>query len=96
MSVFTRHESAMNIKSSFPDQAKLEVTDCNAYDALWNRHEQANCSDDLILHIEGISGKTRSYQKFRTLFILAATALQDGSPISDGSLAGFREKREIL
>ena len=96
MSVFSRHESAMYlyIKSSFPDQAKLEVTDCNAYEALWNRHEQANCSDDLILHIEVISGRTRSYQEFRTLSILAATAL--GSPISDGSLAGFREKREII
>ena len=96
MSVFSRHESAMYlyIKSSFPDQAKLKVTDCNAYEALWNRHEQANCSDDLILHIEGISGMTRSYQEFRTLSILAVTAL--GSPISDEPLAGFREKREIL
>ena len=85
------------IKSSFPDQAKLKVTDvCNAYEALWNRHEQAGCSDDLILHIEGTSGMTRSYQEFRTLSILAATALQVGSPISDGSLAGFREKREIM
>ena len=82
----------MYIRSSFPDQAK--VTDCNAYEALWNRYDQAGWSDDLILHIEGISGRKRTYQEFRTLSILAATAL--GSPISDGSLAGFREKREMI
>ena len=90
-SIFSGHESAMYIKSSVPDQAK--VTDCNAYKALWNRHEQAGWSDDLILHIEGISGRTRTYQEFRTMSVLAATAL--GSPISDGSL-GFREKGEMI
>ena len=81
----------MYIKSSFPDQA--EVPDCNAYEALWNRHEQAGWSDDLILHIEGISGRKRTYREFRTRAVLAATAL--ASPISDGSL-GFREKGEMI
>ena len=81
----------MYIKSSFPDQAK--VPDCNAYEALWNRHEQAGWSDDLILHIEEKSGRKRTYQEFRTRAVLAATAL--GSPISDGSL-GFREKGEMI
>ena len=91
MSVFSGHESAMYITSSFPDQAK--VTDCNAYEALWNRHEQAGWSDDVILHIEGISGRKRTYQEFRTRSVLAATAL--GSPVSDGSL-GFREEGEMI
>jgi hypothetical protein len=81
----------MYVKSSFPDQAK--VPDCNAYEALWNRYEQAGWSDDLILHIEGISGRKRTYQEFRTRAVLAATAL--GSPISDGSL-GFRETGEMV
>jgi acyl-CoA synthetase (AMP-forming)/AMP-acid ligase II len=70
----------MYIKSSFPDQAK--VPDCNAYDALWNRHEQAGWSDDIILHIDAISGRKQTYQEFRTRAVLAATAL--GTPVSDG------------
>ena len=81
----------MYIKSSFPDQAKVQ--DCNAYEALWNRYEQSGWSDDLILHIEGISGRKRTYQEFRNLSVLTATAL--GSPVSDGSL-GFREKGEMI
>jgi acyl-CoA synthetase (AMP-forming)/AMP-acid ligase II len=81
----------MYIKSSFPDQAK--VPDCNAYEALWNRHEQAGWPDDLILHIEGISGRKRTYREFRTRAELAATAL--GSPATDGSL-GFRETGEMI
>jgi hypothetical protein len=81
----------MYIKSSFPDQAN--VPDCNAYEALWNRHEQAGWPNDLILHIEGISGRKRTYQEFRTRTVLAATAL--GSPVSDGSL-GFRETGEMV
>ena len=80
----------MYIRSSFPDQAK--VTDCNAYEALWNRYDQAGWSDDLILHIEGISGRKRTYQEFRTLSIVTATAL--GSPVPDG--LGFREKGEMI
>ena len=91
MSVFAGHEPAMYIKSSFPEQAKL--SDCNAYEALWNRHEQAGWPGDLILHIEGISGRKRTYQEFRTRTVLAATAL--GSPIYDGSL-GFRETGEMI
>jgi acyl-CoA synthetase (AMP-forming)/AMP-acid ligase II len=91
MSVLAGHEPVMYIKSSFPDQAK--VLDCNAYEALWNRHEQAGWPDDLILHIEGISGRKRTYQEFRTRAVLAATAL--GSPVSDGSL-GFRKTGEMI
>ena len=83
--------SAMYIKSSFPDQAK--VLDCNAYEALWNRHEQARWSNNLILHIEEKSGRKWTYQEFHTQAVLVATAL--GSPISDGSL-GFRKKGEII
>ena len=71
----------MYIKSSFPDQDK--VPECNAYEALWNRHKQAGWSDDLILHIDGVSGKKRTYQEFRILAVLAATTL--GSPV-----LGFR------
>ena len=85
----------MYIKSSFPDQAN--VPDCNAYEALWNRHEQAGWPDDLILHIDGISGRKRTYQEFRTRAVLAATAL--GSPVSDGSDSeslGFRETGEMV
>jgi acyl-CoA synthetase (AMP-forming)/AMP-acid ligase II len=85
------HESAMYIKSSFPDQAK--VPDCNAYEVLWNRHEQAGWPNDLVLHIEGISGRKRTYQEFRTRAVLAATALE--SSISDGSL-GFCETGEMI
>ena len=81
----------MYIKSSFPDQPK--VPDCNAYEALWNRHEQAGWPDDLILHIDGISGRKRTYQEFRTRAVLVATAL--GSPVSDESL-GFRETGEMI
>ena len=91
MSVFAGHEPVMYIKSSFPDQPR--VPDCNAYEALWNRHEQAGCPDDLILHIDGISGRKRTYQEFRTRAILAATAL--GSPNSDGSIE-FRETGEMV
>ena len=69
------------------------MPDCNAYEALWNRQEQAGWPDDLILHIEGISGRKRTYQEFRTRAVLTATAL--GSPVSDGSL-GFREKGEMV
>jgi hypothetical protein len=81
----------MYIKSSFPDQAN--VPDCNAYEALWNRHEQAGWPDDLILHIDGISGRKRTYQEFRARAVLAATAL--GSPVSDACL-GFRETGEMV
>ena len=88
LSIFAGHESAMYIKSSFPDQAK--VSDCNAYEALWNRHDQEGWPDDLTLHIEGISGRKRTYQEFRARAVLAATAL--GSPVSDG----FRETREMI
>ena len=91
MPILTGHEPGMYIKSSFPDQAK--VPDCNAYEALWNRHEQAGWPDDIVLHIEGISGRKRTYQEFRTRAVLAATAL--GSTISDGSL-GFCEKGEMI
>ena len=63
----------MYIKSSFPVQAK--VPECNAYEALWSRHEQAECPDDLILHIGGASGEKRTYQEFRTRVDLAATTL---------------------
>ena len=91
MSVFAGHEPEMYIESSFPDQPK--VPDCNAYEALWNRHEQAGWPDDLILHIDGISGRKRTYQEFRTRAILAATAL--GSPNSDGSVE-FRETGEMV
>ena len=66
--------SAMYIKSS-SDQAK--VPEYNAYEALWNRHEQAGCPDDLILHIEDTTGRKRTYQEFRTRVILAATALDE-------------------
>jgi acyl-CoA synthetase (AMP-forming)/AMP-acid ligase II len=82
----------MYIKSSFPDQAK--VPDCNAYEALWNRHEQAGWPDDLILHIEGISGRKRTYREFRTRAVLAATAL--GSPATDDGSIGFRETGEMI
>ena len=81
----------MYIKSSIPVQAK--VPECNAYEALWNRHEQAGCPNDIILHIDGISGRKRTYQEFRTRAVLAATAL--GSPLSDGPL-GFHEKGEMI
>ena len=81
----------MYIKSSLPDQAK--VPDCNAYEALWDRYEQAGWPDDLILHIEGISGTKRTYKEFRTRAVLAATAL--GYPVSDGSF-GFRETGEMI
>ena len=69
----TNTTSAMYIKSSIPVQAK--VPECNAYEALWNRHDQAKCPDDLIIHIEGASGKKRTYQELRTCAVLAATAL---------------------
>ena len=69
----TDSTSAMYIKSSIPVQDK--VPECNAYEALWNRHEQAESPNDLIIHIEGASGKIRTYQEFRTRVILAATAL---------------------
>jgi len=69
------------------------VPDCNAYEALWNRHEQAGWPDDLILHIDGISGRKRTSQEFRTRAVLTATAL--GSPVSDAS-AGFREIGEMV
>jgi hypothetical protein len=72
----------MYIKSSFPSQAKLPLDrDCNAYQALWNRHEQAGWSDDNILHIDAISGRKRTYQEFRTRAVLAATAL--GTAVSE-------------
>ena len=89
-SVFAGHE-LMYIESSFPDQPK--VSDCNAYEALWNRHEQSGCPDDLILHIDGTSGRKRTYQEFRTRAVLAATAL--GSPVSDVS-PRFRETGEMI
>ena len=63
----------MSIKSSFPVEAK--VPECNAYEVLWNRHEQAECPDDLILYIEGASGEKRTYQEFRNRVVLVATAL---------------------
>ena len=94
MSAFAGHESAMYIKSSFPDQAKVPPH-CNAYEALWNRYDQAGWPDDLMLHIDGISGWKRTYQEFRTRAVLAATAL--GSPHPDGSLGlGFRETGEMI
>ena len=64
----------MYIKSSFPDEDK--VPDCNAYEVLWNRYEQAGWPDDIILHIDGITGRTRTFQEFRTRVILGATALR--------------------
>ena len=64
----------MYIKSS-SDQAK--VPECNAYEALWNRHEQSRCPDHLILHIEDTTGRKRTYQEFRTRVVLAATALNE-------------------
>ena len=66
----------MSIKSS-SDQAK--VPECNAYEALWNRHEnwQAGCPDDVILHIEDATGRKRTYQEFRTRVVLAATGLDE-------------------
>lgn len=81
----------MYIKSSFPDQAK--VPDCNAYEALWNRQEQG-WSDDLVLHIDGIDGRKRTYQEFRTRGVLAATAL--GNPVSDGSTGFGSESGEMI
>ena len=71
----------MYIKSPFPDHAK--VPDCNAYEAIWNRHQQAGWPDDLILHIEEKSGMKRTFQEFRTRAVLAATTL--GTPVSNGS-----------
>ena len=68
-----RTTQQMYIKSTIPIQAK--VPECNAYEALWNRHEQAGCPDDLIIHIEGASEKKTTYQEFRTRVVLAATAL---------------------
>ena len=78
---------AMYIKSSFSVQAKVQ--ECNAYDALWNQHEQAECPDDLILHIDGASGEKRTYQEFRTRVVLAATAL-------DRPLSGNAEMIAII
>lgn len=66
----------MYIKSPFPEHAK--VLDCNAYEAIWNRHQQAGWPDDLILHIEEKSGMKRTFQEFRTRAVLAATTL--GTP----------------
>jgi hypothetical protein len=77
----------MYIKSPFPDHAK--VPDCNAYEAIWNRHQQAGWPDDLILHIEEKSGMKRTFQEFRTRAVLAATTL--GTPVSNGS-PGIRSK----
>ena len=77
----------MYIKSSIPVQAK--VPECNAYEALWNRHEQAECPDDLILHIEGAGGKKVTYREFRTRVVLAATVL-------NGSLSGNAEMIAII
>ena len=57
------------------------MPDCNAYEALWNRHEQAGRPNDIILHIDGITGKKRTYQEFRTHVVLAATAL--GTALSE-------------
>ena len=79
----------MYIKSSFPGHDK--VPNCNAYEALWNRFEQAGWPDDLILHIDGISGRKRTYQEFRTRAVLAATSL--GNPVSDES-PGVRSELE--
>ena len=82
----------MYIKSSFPGHDK--IPDCNAYEALWNRREQAGWPDDLILHIEGVSGRKRTYQEFRTCAVLAATTL--GTPVSDGSPGVQNENGEII
>ena len=74
----------MYIKSSFPDQDK--VPDCNAYEALWNRHQEGGWPDDIIIHIDGSSGTKRTYREFRTRVILGATVL--GTPGPDG--LGFK------
>jgi acyl-CoA synthetase (AMP-forming)/AMP-acid ligase II len=71
----------MYVKSSFPLQAKVPDRNCNAYEALWNRREQAGCPDDVILHIDGITGKKRTYHEFRTRAVLAATTL--GTHVSE-------------
>ena len=78
----------MHIKSSFPEQAKVPESDCNAYEALWNRHEQTG-SDDIVLHIDGISGRKRTYQEFRTRAVLAASAMET-------SVSGNREMIAII
>ena len=70
----------MYIKTPFSGHDK--VPDCNAYEALWNRQQQGGWPDDLILHIDGISGHKRTYQEFRTRAVLAAKTL--GTPVSDG------------
>lgn len=72
----------MDIQPSFPGKAKALT--CNAYETLWNRYEQEGWPDDHIIHIEGVSGKKRTYREFHTRVVLAATAL--GTPDSDGSL----------
>lgn len=72
----------MYIKSSFPDPPK--APNCNAYQVLWNRPEQAEWPEDFMLYIDGKTGKKRTYQEFRTRVLMAATAL--GTPVSDGGL----------
>ena len=90
----------MFIKSSesIPVEAMPE---CNAYEVLWNRHEQAECPDDLIIHIEGASGEQRTYEEFRTRVVLGATALDRSfsaenaemiAIISHSSSVRFRER----
>ena len=71
----TKPDSAMNNIKSSSDQTK--APECNAYEALWNRHEQSGCPEDLILHIEDASGRKRTFQEFRSRVVLAATALDE-------------------
>ena len=56
--------------------------ECNIYETLWNRDEQAGFADDILIHIEDASGKKITYKEFHSRVLLAATALD--KPFSDG------------
>ena len=67
--------------SLYPDLPVVPPT--NVHNILFRRPEQKNWSN-YTLHIDAITGKTRSYREFYEIVIDGATAL--GSPISEKGL----------
>lgn len=81
----------MHIQSVYPEIPPL--SEINAHHALLRRPDQAEWSD-FTLHVDALTGKTRTFREFAERVQYAATAL--GAPVSQGGLGISPENGDIV
>lgn len=82
----------MYVKSPYPEVPPIPET--NLHNVCFHRPDQAEWPADHTMHIDGITGRKRSYREFLARINDAAAAL--GAPLSDGGLGLTEGNEEIV